>query len=86
MLPEDLSTDICSLRPNMKRLSYTIKISIDKNFDIMNYEFFESLIKSNKSFTYQEVENILQNRDDSLFLESLKLLFELTKNLKKKRL
>lgn len=86
MLPEDLSTDICSLRPNMKRLAYTIKISIDKNFDIMNYEFFESLIKSNKSFTYQEVENILQNRDDSLFLESLKLLFELTKNLKKKRL
>ena len=86
MLPEVLSTDICSLRPNMKRLAYTIKISIDKNFDIMNYEFFESLIKSNKSFTYQEVENILQNRDDSLFLESLKLLFELTKNLKKKRL
>ena len=86
MLPEDLSTDICSLRPNMKRLAYTIKISIDKNFDIMNYEFFESLIKSNKSFTYQEVENILQNKDDSLFLESLKLLFELTKNLKKKRL
>ena len=86
MLPEVLSTDICSLRPNMKRLAYTIKISIDKNFDIMNYEFFESLIKSNKSFTYQEVENILQNKDDSLFLESLKLLFELTKNLKKKRL
>ena len=86
MLPEDLSTDICSLRPNMKRLAYTIKISIDKNFDIMNYEFFESLIKSNKSFTYQEVENILQNKDDSLFLGSLKLLFELTKNLKKKRL
>ena len=86
MLPENLSTDICSLRPNMKRLAYTIKISIDKNFNITNYEFFESLIKSNKSFTYQEVENILQNRDDSLFLESLKLLFELTKNLKKKRL
>ena len=86
MLPEVLSTDICSLRPNMKRLAYTIKISIDKNFDIMNYEFFESLIKSNKSFTYQEVENILQNKDDSLFLGSLKLLFELTKNLKKKRL
>ena len=86
MLPENLSTDICSLRPNMKRLAYTIKISIDKNFDITNYEFFESLIKSNKSFTYQEVENILQNKDDSLFLGSLKLLFELTKNLKKKRL
>ena len=86
MLPENLSTDICSLRPNMKRLAYTIKISIDKNFDITNYEFFESLIKSNKSFTYREVENILQNKDDSLFLGSLKLLFELTKNLKKKRL
>ena len=86
MLPENLSTDICSLRPNMKRLAYTIKISIDKNFDVTNYEFFESLIKSNKSFTYQEVENILQNKDDSLFLGSLKLLFELTKNLKKKRL
>ena len=86
MLPENLSTDICSLRPNMKRLAYTIKISIDKNFDVTNYEFSESLIKSNKSFTYQEVENILQNKDDSLFLGSLKLLFELTKNLKKKRL
>ena len=86
MLPENLSTDICSLRPNMKRLAYTIKISIDKNFNITNYEFFESLIKSNKSFTYQEVENILQNKDDSLFLGSLKLLFELTKSLKKKRL
>ena len=86
MLPENLSTDICSLRPNMKRLAYTIKISIDKKFKITKYEFFESLIKSNKSFTYQEVENILQNKNDSLFLGSLKLLFELTKNLKKRRL
>ena len=32
MLPEDLSTDICSLRPNMKRSAYTKKITIDKNY------------------------------------------------------
>ena len=57
---EILSTDLCSLVPNKDRLALTLKVEIDANCSIVNYAFFESIINSDKRFTYTEVSSILK--------------------------
>ena len=86
MLPEILSTDLCSLVPNKDRLALTLKVEIDANCSIVNYAFFESIINSDKRFTYTEVSSILKKLNSNSFEGSLNMLNELTSALKIKRL
>ena len=86
MLPEVLSTDLCSLVPNKDRLALTLKVEIDANCSIINYAFFESIINSDKRFTYTEVSSILKKLNSSSFADSLDLLNELTSAFKSRRL
>ena len=86
MLPEVLSTDLCSLVPNKDRLALTLKVEIDANYSIINYAFFESIINSDKRFTYTEVSCILKKLNSSSFADSLDLLNELTSAFKSRRL
>ena len=86
MLPEVLSTDLCSLVPNKDRLALTLKVEIDANCSIVNYAFFESIINSDKRFTYTEVSSILKKLNSNSFEDSLNMLNELTSALKIKRL
>ena len=86
MLPEILSTDLCSLVPNKDRLALTFKVEIDANCSIVNYAFFESIINSDKRFTYTEVSSILKKLNSNSFEGSLNMLNELTSALKIKRL
>ena len=86
MLPEILSTDLCSLVPNKDRLALTLKVEIDANCSIVNYAFFESIINSDKRFTYTEVSSILKKLNSNSFEDSLNMLNELTSALKIKRL
>ena len=86
MLPEVLSTDLCSLVPNKDRLALTLKVEIDANYSIINYAFFESIINSDKRFTYTEVSSILKKLNSSSFTDSLDLLNELTSAFKSRRL
>ena len=46
MLPEELSTNFLSLKPGVKRLAFSVKISMDEDFNIREYKFFESVINS----------------------------------------
>ena len=86
MLPKILSTDLCSLVPNKDRLALTLKVEIDANCSIVNYAFFESIINSDKRFTYTEVSSILKKLNSNSFEDSLNMLNELTSALKIKRL
>jgi len=86
MLPEMLSTNFCSLKPNEKRLALTVQITLDEQFNLNNYRFFETLIISDKKFNYHETENVLQNKINDPFYDELVLLLDLTTLLKKKRL
>lgn len=95
MLPEELSNNICSLRPDIDRLAMTAMMDIDKHGKVVNYEIFPSVIKSNKRMTYTKVARILKRRDepdDISDLEEYKGLFswfdlmaELSEILTKKR-
>ena len=86
MLPEILSTDICSLIPGKNRLAFTLKVEMDTSYSIIKHSFFESTINSNERLTYTEVSKVLQGSSSSHHSDSLNMLNELTISLKKKRL
>ena len=59
MLPHQLSNGICSLLPEVDRLTQTCKMEFDDKGKIINYEIFESIINSNYRMTYPDVNKIL---------------------------
>lgn len=61
MLPEVLSNDVCSLRPNRKRLAFSIIIDFDKTGKAIDYELFPSVIKSRAKLSYDEVQDYFDN-------------------------
>ncbi|RUM65834.1 MAG: ribonuclease R [Sulfurospirillum sp.] len=61
MLPRSLSENICSLKPNVDRLVFVIKITLDKDtLKPLNEEIFEAVIHSKRRFTYDEVDAFLE--------------------------
>lgn len=60
MYPHKLSNGICSLNEQVDRLAVSCSMEIAPNGDIVNYEMFESVIKSNKQLTYKKVNEIFE--------------------------
>jgi len=90
MLPRELSNGICSLNENVNRLALTIEIEYDEEGNVLNYNFFESIIKSKKRFTYTVVQKILEGdkseiENNKQFVSSLLDMNKLAKQLLLKR-
>ncbi len=60
MLPLELSTDICSLRPLVDRLVMSCVMEIDHHGEILNYELSEGVIRSAERMTYTDVNLVLE--------------------------
>jgi ribonuclease R len=60
MLPLELSTDICSLRPRVDRLVMSCLMEIDHRGEILSYELCESIIRSAERMTYTDVNAVLE--------------------------
>jgi len=60
MLPQELSTDICSLRPDEDRLVLSCLMQIDAQGDVLGYEMTEGVIRSARRMTYTQVHAILE--------------------------
>ncbi len=65
MLPQELSTDICSLRPDEDRLVLSCIMQLDATGRIESYEILEGVIRSAERMTYTAVSAILDRSDDS---------------------
>jgi ribonuclease R len=61
MLPLELSTDICSLRPHLDRLVLSCVMEIDRRGEIVGYELSEGVIRSAERMTYTAVNAVLEN-------------------------
>ncbi len=60
MLPLELSTDICSLRPHLDRLVLSCIMQIDPRGEIVSYELCEGVIRSAERMTYNAVNAVLE--------------------------
>lgn len=60
MLPRSLSNNICSLNPDVNRLTQSVFMRIDENGGVKDYEICESVIKSNNRMTYTTVLKIIE--------------------------
>ena len=90
MLPHQLSNGICSLNPDVIRLTISCIMEIDDKGNLVDSEIFESYIKSRKQMTYKNVnkilnENIVPTGYDE-FVSDLKLMEELSKIIRKNKI
>lgn len=61
MLPERLCNFICSLRPDEEKLAYSVIFEMDGNADVKHWHLAHTVIKSNRRYTYEEVQQILED-------------------------
>lgn len=59
MLPKALSEDLCSLKPNVDRLTFTVEMFFNQNGDCTSSDFYLSIINSNERMTYTTVNQII---------------------------
>jgi len=63
MLPEILSNVVCSLRPDEEKLCMSAVFRLNKNGDILKRWFGKTIIKSNRRFTYDDAQKIIEGKD-----------------------
>src|SRR5699024_4672254 len=62
MIPHRLSNGICSLNPNVDRLTLGCEMEIDSRGKVIDHSIFESVIKSKERMTYRDVNKILNEK------------------------
>lgn len=88
MLPEALSNEMCSLKPNVDRACVAVHIWLNKSGHVTSYKFVRGLMKSQERFTYEDVQAIHNGRKDhklKLHVETLYSVFEKLKKLRDDR-
>jgi ribonuclease R len=78
MLPEILSNDLCSLRPNEEKLTYAAVFEIQPDGTVVDEWFGRTIIKSFKRFTYEEAQDNIDDQSGDYF-EELTILNNLSK-------
>lgn len=61
MLPERLCNFVCSLRPNEEKLTYSAVFDMDENAEVKSWRLVHTVIKSDRRFAYEEVQQILED-------------------------
>lgn len=89
MLPEVLSNGLCSLRPNEDKLCFSIIFKIDYDGNILDEWIGKTIINSNKRYTYEEAQYIIENenmlRSENKLNKAIIILHKIAKKLRLKR-
>lgn len=87
MLPHELSNGICSLNPNVDRLAMSCVMEFDENGKQVDYEIFQSVIRSRIQMTYKKANSVLEDNivpeGYEEYEKSLRLMAELAEILRK---
>ena len=88
MLPEALSSDLCSLRPDRDRLALSVFVELDRDGRLFGYRFAESVVRSRHRLHYGEVQEALEHTRavDAPLLKALETLMQLARGLRRRRL
>jgi ribonuclease R len=73
MLPERLSNGLCSLRPKEEKLCFSAVFELDENAYVINEWYGKTVIYSDRRFTYEEVQEVIENKAGDFVEEILKL-------------
>ncbi|MDE6558821.1 MAG: ribonuclease R [Muribaculaceae bacterium] len=84
MLPERLSNGICSLRPNEEKLTFSAIFELDDKANVVNYRIGRTVIKSDRRFTYEEAQEVIETGKGDYAKEIL-TLDSLAKQLRRRR-
>lgn len=84
MLPEVLSNDLCSLRPNEDRLAFSAVLEMDAEGNVHSEWYGQTIIHSNKRFSYEEAQSVLDAGDGTLHTE-LRTLMDIGRKLRAQR-
>jgi len=74
MLPEKISNKICSLRPFEEKLTVTVQTNFDKNYNVISQEVYESVIKSNARFNYEEIDELFDGKETKIDPQIIEML------------
>lgn len=84
MLPERLSNELCSLRPNEDKLTFAAVFEMSSQAQIVKEWFGRTIIHSDRRFTYEEAQTVLETKQGD-FAEELTLLNDYAHKLRKER-
>lgn len=84
MLPEVLSNDLCSLRPNEDRLAFSAVFELDTDAQVQNSWYGQTIIHSDKRFSYEDAQQVLDAQSGEHF-DALNHLMTLSRKLRRKR-
>jgi ribonuclease R len=73
MLPEKISNELCSLRPNEDKRAFSAIFVFDKNMEITDKWFGKTYIHSNRRFSYEEAQTVLETGEGDFATELLHL-------------
>ena len=85
MLPEKLSSNLCSLRPNEDRLTFSVIFEMTEKGAVLNHQISKTIINSKRRFTYDEAQKIIETGEGD-FSKEINLVNELAKMLRSKRM
>lgn len=85
MLPEQLSNLVCSLRPNEDKFSFSAVFELDEKGKVYDQWFGKTVIHSNRRFTYEEAQEIIEGKSGDFDVE-INILDKIAKIMRKKRL
>jgi ribonuclease R len=85
MLPERLSNGVCSLRPDVNRLTHSVFIEFSRDGRAKSTRFGRSVIRSARRLTYREAYALLKSPPKDQLGERLHVAWELASLLRKKR-
>lgn len=85
MLPERLCNFICSLRPNEEKLVYSVIFNMNDKAEVKDYRIRHTVIKSDRRFTYEEAQQIIETGEGD-YKEEVLQLNRLAQILREKRL
>ncbi|WP_321519398.1 ribonuclease R [uncultured Bacteroides sp.] len=84
MLPERLCNFICSLRPNEEKLAYSVIFDITDKGEVKDSRIVHTVIKSDRRFTYEEAQNIIETKEGD-YKEEVLAMDSIAKILREKR-
>ena len=79
MLPEKISNNVCSLRPSEDKLTVSVITKFDRELNIQHQEVYESVIRSNARFAYEEIDSLFDGEENSIDKELADVLDEMRK-------